>query len=812
MKKTTFFRGLASMALMCATAFGMNAAEITWQDMELDTQYTIPDGTIVDGLWMPSTTLKWTAPSNGKLTITQTGDDMSGLFTSYTLGATGSNNWQTRVNSDNDVAGSGSTYVLEYTIAQGMTYYFVAPAEELGAKMKTAKMSFVSSGVVEVGKITENVPFTAYQEVMEYVPEVDGVLSVSLNRQDIFGLVGSEYSFLYIDAGHKYYVPSIDPVGKAGENGSWVWQFYVNAGTPYYFYQNWSNGEATGRNLEFTFSTAEMTEAPKAAITETMPTAGGAGLTDSETYVGGARFIITPATGLTIGSTVMTYTSAVDNSLVTVELPAPTYEGGAWTVYTNNAYNEALLNGKPNSLVNVILRDIEINGNPAETVNETGNSFVICKDSDITIQYLIPGGDLALVHADIPTAVYSSYPEAGQANGIATFTFNYPIKAANATLTLGQHYYGSPSGGDEPDPSYTFNVEDGSMKIEGQTITLDLTQSNLVPAGKTYTQVTLMLLGVTAENGMEYKDNGSPALTEYIPYSNTAAPEAVETLDKGLVMAPADGNNYAIGLDYFVLQYPGLNLSFVDDNVKTVDLYVDGNKVGEAECSIWDSALTGAFDGEEDDEPTVEPVNDILYIDFGAYAGMNTNYMVTIPQGLVQNEEGIVNPTQIVTCTILAANYNYEVTPEENSEENPYEEIEEVVISYGGETLQLNESAGAISLEPGRIMPGSTNLSADGLTIAMGELEDGVYTLTIPATYIVIGGESLNAEIVLTYVIQKNNEDEPGEDNPSGIESLLDSDGVMRVYNLNGVLVGNDLNSIQSGIYVINGKKVIVRK
>ena len=47
----------------------------------------------------------------------------------------------------------------------------------------------------------------------------------------------------------------------------------------------------------------------------------------------------------------------------------------------------------------------------------------------------------------------------------------------------------------------------------------------------------------------------------------------------------------------------------------------------------------------------------------------------------------------------------------------------------------------------------------------------------------------------------------------TGIEDLV-VDGVKangRVYNLNGQYVGNSLNGLQPGIYIQNGKKVVVK-
>lgn len=84
----------------------------------------------------------------------------------------------------------------------------------------------------------------------------------------------------------------------------------------------------------------------------------------------------------------------------------------------------------------------------------------------------------------------------------------------------------------------------------------------------------------------------------------------------------------------------------------------------------------------------------------------------------------------------------------------------------------------------------------------------GTYTVTLPEGFLMLGeaGEFQNKETIFTYEVT-------GGD---GINSIAAEDGNVTVYTLNGVKVldnqpANELKNLKKGIYIVNGKKVVIK-
>lgn len=89
--------------------------------------------------------------------------------------------------------------------------------------------------------------------------------------------------------------------------------------------------------------------------------------------------------------------------------------------------------------------------------------------------------------------------------------------------------------------------------------------------------------------------------------------------------------------------------------------------------------------------------------------------------------------------------------------------------------------------------------------IAALELTPGNYTLTVPAQYLDIELDdyavtNYNPEIVYSFEVKE-----------SAVSVLEKENAPSAIYNLQGVKVTNDLNTLPAGIYVINGKKFAIR-
>lgn len=95
------------------------------------------------------------------------------------------------------------------------------------------------------------------------------------------------------------------------------------------------------------------------------------------------------------------------------------------------------------------------------------------------------------------------------------------------------------------------------------------------------------------------------------------------------------------------------------------------------------------------------------------------------------------------------------------------------------------------------------------LVITFGKLVDGNYSLHVPAEYVLItseGTQYYNNPVEMVYIV----------DSTSGVTAIgTDANGLFNIYNVNGVKVASGkadvINTLQPGLYIINGKKVVVK-
>ena len=91
------------------------------------------------------------------------------------------------------------------------------------------------------------------------------------------------------------------------------------------------------------------------------------------------------------------------------------------------------------------------------------------------------------------------------------------------------------------------------------------------------------------------------------------------------------------------------------------------------------------------------------------------------------------------------------------------------------------------------------NIVDNALVVTLdGALPLGKFELTIPAGYVNVGENGINAAQSISFTVTT-----------TGIDSIFFNNTDIKVYNLNGVRV--DKENLSKGIYIINGKKVVVR-
>ena len=136
------------------------------------------------------------------------------------------------------------------------------------------------------------------------------------------------------------------------------------------------------------------------------------------------------------------------------------------------------------------------------------------------------------------------------------------------------------------------------------------------------------------------------------------------------------------------------------------------------------------------------------------------------------------------------------------------ESLDKVTLSWGGKSLQLSDQA-AIKFD-NTTLSSQVKVSNNALEINLADLAkaDGTYRLTIPQGAVIIDNKEINTESVLTFNVKANT------DGVNIVEA--DANGIYRVYNLHGVNVMNtgnadELKTLGRGIYIINGKKAVIR-
>ncbi len=203
-------------------------------------------------------------------------------------------------------------------------------------------------------------------------------------------------------------------------------------------------------------------------------------------------------------------------------------------------------------------------------------------------------------------------------------------------------------------------------------------------------------------------------------------------------------------------------------------------------------------------------------VSFGKEPVYNGVYEIVVEQGAFGDEAWSKNPETGVSNPELAIRFTLvdgaerdiytikpvEVTPATGTFTTPGE-IAKVTVKFGEGVTPV---AGAIATLVGT---GTVSYQKDAAFEADGDAytavfspaptEDGVYMLSVSAGAFT-NGTSFNAPIDETYTVSFD----------SGV-AAIERDGAVKVYNLQGQPVSADLRALPAGLYIIDGKKVMVK-
>lgn len=207
------------------------------------------------------------------------------------------------------------------------------------------------------------------------------------------------------------------------------------------------------------------------------------------------------------------------------------------------------------------------------------------------------------------------------------------------------------------------------------------------------------------------------------------------------------------------------------------------------------------------------------------------SFTLTVPAGIVVNGLDQVNPKSQFTFTVYPA-IDVEPIFEETSTPGVYALYWEDVtwmssftgnLTLTGEgeeyTFQQDDDYYATVPAEGMFMSGyldPDNYSGRAILINFNGLDfEGRYSLNVPEGFVAVNfngswTDYINPAMSLSIILNG--------DGTVGVGSISNDNlnGDIRVYNLNGINVLNssnasDLNSLPNGIYVVNGKKVVIR-
>ena len=290
-----------------------------------------------------------------------------------------------------------------------------------------------------------------------------------------------------------------------------------------------------------------------------------------------------------------------------------------------------------------------------------------------------------------------------------------------------------------------------------------------------------------------------------------------ETLQAQTMMEPAtldypSGYYASFPPSSVSLSYDNQPISLVDPHLNDFDeecvtVYV---RLGEGERQPVSAAVLYSFGNPEDpDDSDIWNLDIALYELDDLWEFTGETLTVIVPEGVVENGEGAINPAQDLVFHMMPACTDYTISPESGE---TLEDDLTIKISFGGNPVEYLQSEVRlmtyepeyrdISLALGKEVSISDN---NEIVIDLSGFESGEYELVVPEGFVKVtqdGSEFLSPDLWLEYTLVNNG----GE---SGVSSI-EENGASEVFTIHGlrVKVSPD-GSLPAGIYIVNGKKVV---
>ena len=539
-----------------------------WDAMQMNQRYTTGS--------VGAVKLAFTPTKSGKLIATQTGTYDSHLFSAepkYDATYGYDNNYDILIPAEYEAETSATVHPLEYGVAAGVTYYFVAKLMS-GDAISAVEFSFEE--ITGGNEIQLNTPYmvSSSEGLYTFTSDKSGVLSVQwsnpLNPNEPCyntGIVwGAQQYFFYEDPGLT------QPVGMLSQgdgNGGWLVAFGVEEGKTYYFHA------PLNIRYQVVFSFEDVDVEPSVVVVN--PTPGGAyNVVDYRYYM---SVLTAPATS-TVERVTLTYVPKGQSQATTIEMSGAPELFGELQIPVDDLVSR-IENGsiEPETDITITLYGLKAGGEyVTKNALVNGDDYVtIGENGLVTITY-INGTPIALLNADFPSPFRRAW-ERGNKEGMATLTFDQEIfVVGDVTVTAGRHYYGSEGGGENV---YSQTLPHQNVSWEGNTVTLDFTGINWnMPAGTS--EVTIMVSGPIGINKLPASYDGIPVLQEYLPFTTEGSAEIEEPIIN--TIEPFDGAKFG-GL----VEDETILIDLIDGiretafNVEGVLTDIEGNEYGTYE-------------------------------------------------------------------------------------------------------------------------------------------------------------------------------------------------------------------------------------
>lgn len=193
-------------------------------------------------------------------------------------------------------------------------------------------------------------------------------------------------------------------------------------------------------------------------------------------------------------------------------------------------------------------------------------------------------------------------------------------------------------------------------------------------------------------------------------------------------------------------------------------------------------------------------------------------YVYNIPEGLVVNNNGEINPAQTITFTVAETTSTLPtINPEtaiDGSTTAIVDELEQVTINWNNLSVELLDGSEIRIVNPqSEIINQIPSIIDNSLVFNLAEIaiEEGNYEIIIPEGAYIIhdeSGDTLSQMIDLSYELKKVN----------SVKDITGNNGnVFNVYSIDGLHIlttenRSELESLSPGLYIINNQKVIIRK